>query len=156
MKDEQEKKAQEILNKVARAGRGSDSDGEEDEDDEPQDQPHAQDTPKGKDGKRDEMSSLQDGLKALAQSKRPSKAASKAGPKPDALAKGKKERKPKGDKEKGAKGGGAGGPRTGAKANKEALAEIQRKLDQCIMRDEFEASQAGVTRAITSVTVFKT
>ena len=143
------------MSKVARAGRGSDSDGEEDDDDEPQDQPHAQDSAKGKHGKRDEMNDLKDGLVALAQSKRPSKAASKA-PKPDALAKGKKERKPKGDKEKGAKGGGAGGPRTGAKANKEALAEMQRKLDQCIMRDEFEASQAGVTRAITSVTVFKT
>ena len=156
MKDEQEKKAQEILNKVAQAKRSSESEGDEDEDDEPQDQLPAQDSPKGKGDKKGELSTLQDGLKALAQSKRPSKAGSKAAPKPDAPAKGKKERKPKGGKEKGDKGGGAGGPRTGAKANKEALAEIQRKLDLCIMRDEFEAAQAGVTRAITSVTVFKT
>ena len=42
-------------------------------------------------------------------------------------------------REKGEKGAG-GGPRTGAKANKEALEEIRRKLEFCIMRDEFDKS----------------
>lgn len=49
-----------------------------------------------------------------------------------------------------------GQPRTGAKANKEALDAIQKKLDQCIYREEFDKAQASVQRAITSVTVFKT
>ena len=31
-----------------------------------------------------------------------------------------------------------GKPRTGAKANKEAMEELKRKLDQCVMRDEIE------------------
>ena len=29
-----------------------------------------------------------------------------------------------------------GKPRTGAKANKEAMEEFRRRLDQCVMRDE--------------------
>lgn len=88
---------------------------------------------------------MKDGLKALAQSKRSKPATGKKEEKaPESLAAkgGKKERKAKSGKEKGDKGGGGGaaGPRTGAKANKEALEEIKRKLDQCIMRDEFEKS----------------
>ena len=41
-------------------------------------------------------------------------------------------------KEKVKKKGADGGPRTGAKANKEALEEIKRRLDDCIDRDEYE------------------
>lgn len=62
----------------------------------------------------------------------------------------------KGRKEKKAGKRGEGEPRTGAKANKEALEDIKRRLDSCIYREEFDKSQAGVTRAIASVTVFKT
>ena len=50
----------------------------------------------------------------------------------------------------------AGGPRTGAKANKEALADVFKRLDDCVMRDEFEKTDADCSRAVASVAVFRT
>ena len=82
------------------------------------------------------------------------KPSSKKTSKPEADVKDKKPRKmAKNAKEAKAE---KGQPRTGAKANKEALEEIKRRLDNCIYREEFDKSQQGVQRAITSVTVFKT
>lgn len=49
-----------------------------------------------------------------------------------------------------------GGERPGAKAAKEAMEEVQRKLEQCVMRDEFEKVNEELQRAVSSVTVFRT
>ena len=48
-----------------------------------------------------------------------------------------------------------GGERPGAKANKEALEEIQRRLDQCVLKEEFEVVNEEVQRSVASVTVFR-
>ena len=66
-----------------------------------------------------------------------------------AKAKSKKEKAKLAKKEKGQ-------PRTGAKANKEALTEIKKRLDECLTKEEYEKSSSDVQRAIASVTVFKT
>ena len=41
-------------------------------------------------------------------------------------------------KQEGKEGKEPGKPRTGAKANKEAMEEIKRRLDQCVLREEIE------------------
>lgn len=46
--------------------------------------------------------------------------------------------------------------RPGAKANKEAMEEVQRKLEQCVMRDDFEKVNEELQRAVSSVTIFRT
>ena len=48
-----------------------------------------------------------------------------------------------------------GGERPGAKANKEALEEIQRRLDQCVLKEDFEVVNEEVQRSVASVTVFR-
>ena len=60
-----------------------------------------------------------------------------------------------GGKKGGRKNKEAKQPRTGAKANKEALEEIRKKLDDCVVRDEFDKATSDVQRALASVTVFK-
>ena len=49
-----------------------------------------------------------------------------------------------------------GGERPGAKANKEALEEIQRRLDQCVLKEDFDVVNEEVQRSVASVTVFRT
>ena len=66
--------------------------------------------------------------------------------KKESVAKQKKEKKAKGEKN----------PRTGAKANKEALEEIKTKLDDCVVKEDFEKATSDVARCLASVTVFKT
>ena len=61
----------------------------------------------------------------------------------------KKEKKPK--KEKAEKG-----PKTGARAHKEALQDVFKRLDNCVMRDEFEKADNDVQRALAAVAVFRT
>lgn len=58
--------------------------------------------------------------------------------------------KPKGRKKKDDKQ-----PRTGAKANKEALEEIKKRLDECVTKDDFEKQTSDLQRATASVQVFK-
>lgn len=41
-------------------------------------------------------------------------------------------------KQEGKEGKEPGKPRTGAKANKEAMEELKRRLDQCVLREEIE------------------
>ena len=62
------------------------------------------------------------------------------------------------DKEKGHKGRKAKAdkqPRTGAKANKEALEEIKKRLDECALRSDFDKQASDLQRATASVQVFK-
>ena len=44
----------------------------------------------------------------------------------------------------------------GSKANKEALDDIKRKLDECVTIEAFERQSSDMARAIASITVFKT
>ena len=46
--------------------------------------------------------------------------------------------------------------RPGAKANKEAMEEVQRKLEKCVMIDEFDELEDKVSMSTTAVTVFRT
>ena len=49
-----------------------------------------------------------------------------------------------------------GGERPGAKANKEAMEEVQRKLEQCVMKEDFDKVNEELQRAVSSVTIFRT
>ncbi len=57
---------------------------------------------------------------------------------------------PKGRKAKGDKQ-----PRTGAKANKEALEEIRKRLDECVKKEDYDKMSSDLQRSMASVQVFK-
>ena len=59
------------------------------------------------------------------------------------------------EKEKKRKEKAEKGPRTGAKAHKEALQDVFKRLENCVGREEFEKSDGAVQRAIASVSVFR-
>ena len=50
----------------------------------------------------------------------------------------------------------AGGERPGAKANKEAMEEVQRRLNECVAKEDFDKMSDEVQRSVAAVTVFRT